>query len=162
MISIPTNQCVSAVPSQPWVVKPLSVSVRDEGDLRHVNPHLFKYKFKCEDVHTALNLLDKGYPLYTFDIKSAYHHVDIFPSHRSYLGFHWHYQGELTCFVFIVLPFGLSTAPYVFTKSSQAFRGSGKKVCMFLDDCLGGASSKVMASADAKDGYNDLSKLASS
>ena len=115
-----TNQCVSAVSIQPWVVNPLSVSVRDDGkkrlvlDPRHVNPHLFKYKFKCEDVHTALDLLDEEYHLYTF--KSAYHHIDIFPSHRSYLGFQWLYKGELTYFLFNVLPFRLSTAPYCFTK----------------------------------------------
>ena len=100
-----TTQRVSTVSNQPWVVNPLSVSVRDDEkkrlvlDLRHVNPQLFKYKFKCEDVHTALNLLDEGYHLYTFDIKSAHHHIDIFPIHRRYLGFHWYYQGEFSmCF----------------------------------------------------------------
>ena len=81
------NQCVSIVDSQPWVVNPLSVSVRGKGekrlvlDLRHINPHLYEYKFKCEDITTAQQLLGKSYYLYTFDIKSAYHHVEIFESH---------------------------------------------------------------------------------
>ena len=81
------NQCVSIVESQPWVVNPLSVSVQDKGkkwlilDLRHVNHHLYKYKFKCEDITTAQQLLGKSYFLYTFDIKSLYHHVEIFESH---------------------------------------------------------------------------------
>ena len=99
--------CISIVNSQPRVVNPLTVSVRAEGkkrlvlDLRHVNPQ---------------QLLAEGYYLYTFNIKSAYHHVEIFDSHRTYLGFQWPYQGKPTYFVFNVLPFGLSTAPYIFTK----------------------------------------------
>ena len=148
------------VDSQPWVVNPLSVSVRDDGkkrlvlDLRHVNPHLNKYKFKCEDVTVAQQLLGEGYYLYTFDIKSAYHHVDIFESHRTYLGFQCQHHGKPTFFVFNVLPFGLSTAPYTFTKLLKPvvshWRGSGIRVCMFLDDGLGGNSSLESASVDAE------------
>lgn len=154
------NQCVDVVDSQPWVVNPLSVSVRDDGkkrlvlDLRHVNPHLYKYKFKCEDIAVAQLLLGEGYYLYTFDIKSAYHHVDIFESHRTYLGFQWQHHGKPTFFVFNVLPFGLSTAPYTFTKLLKPvvshWRGSGIRVCMFLDDGFGGNSSLESASADAQ------------
>lgn len=59
------------------IVNPLTVSVRAKGkkrlvlDLRHVNPHLFKCKFKCEDISTAQQHLGEGYYLYTFDIKNA-------------------------------------------------------------------------------------------
>lgn len=163
------TQCISVVESQPWVVNPLTVSTRDDGkrrlvlDLRHVNPHLFKYKFKCEDITTAQDLLGEGYYLYTFDIKSAYHHVEIFQSHRTYLGFQWSYQGKATYFVFNVLPFGLSTAPYIFTKLLKPvishWRGSGKRICMFLDDGLGGNSSKESATVDAKAVKEDLGQL---
>ena len=142
--------CVSIVHSPPWVVNPLTVSVRAEEkkrlvlDLRQVNPHLFKYKFKCEDISTAQQLLGEGYYLYTFDIKSAYHHVEIFDSHRTYLGFQWSYQGKPTYFVFDVLPFGMSTAPYIFTKVLKPvinyWRRTGRRICMFLDDGLGGNS----------------------
>ena len=130
---------------------------------RHVNPHLFKYKFKCEDISTAQDLLGEGYYLYTFDIKSAYHHVEIFQSHRTYMGFQWFYQGKATYFVFNVLPFSLSTAPYIFTKLLKPlighWRGSGKRICMFLDDGLGGNSSKQSATVDAKAVKEDLDRL---
>ena len=59
------TNCISVINTQPWVVNPLTVAVRVEGkkrlvlDLRHVNPHLFKYKFKCEDISTAQQLLGK-------------------------------------------------------------------------------------------------------
>ena len=161
--------CISIVHSPPWVVNPLTVSVRAEGkkrlvlDLRHVNPHLFKYKFKCEDISTAQQLLGEGYYLYTFDIKSAYHHVEIFDSHRTYLGFQWPYQGKPTYFVFNVLPFGMSTAPYIFTKVLKPvinyWRSAGRRICMFLDDGLGGNSCKESASTDAIAVRADLAKL---
>ena len=145
------------------------MSTQDDGkrrlvlDLRQVNPHLFKYKFKCEDVSTAQDLLGEAYYLYTFDIKSAYHHVEIFQSHRTYLGFQWCCQGKATYFVFNVLPFGLSTVPYIFTKLLKPlishWRGSGKRICMFLDDGLGGNSSKGSATVDAKAAKADLGQL---
>lgn len=163
------NHCIDIVDSQPWVVNPLSVSARDDGkkrlvlDLRHVNTHLYKYKFKCEDVVIAKQLLGEGYYLYTFDIKSAYHHVDIFESHRTYLGFQWQHHGKPTFFIFNVLPFGLSTAPYTFTKLLKPvvshWKGSGLRVCMFLDDRLGGNFSLESALVDAKSVENSLSKL---
>ena len=149
--------CISIVHSPPWAVNPLTVSGRAEGkkrlvfDLRHVNPHLFKYKFKCKDISTAQQLLGEGYYLYTF--KSAYHHVEIFDSHRTYLGFQWPYPGKPTYFVFNVLPFGMSTAPYIFTMVLKPvinyWRSAGKRICMFLDDGLGGNSCEESASTDA-------------
>ena len=153
------NQCINIVDSQPWVVNPLSVSARDDGkkclvlDLHHVNPHLYKYKFKCEDVTVAQQLLGEGYYPYTFDIKSAYHHVDILKAIERI----WDSSGSIMAnqhFVFNALPFGLSTAPYTFTKLLKPvvshWRGSGIRVCMFLDDGLGGNSSLQSASVDAE------------
>ena len=46
--------------------------------------------------------------LCTFDLKSGYHHVEP----QKFLGFEW----DSKFFVFMVLPFGLATACYVFTK----------------------------------------------
>ena len=80
---------------------------------------------------------------FTFDLKSGYHHVEIFPDHRQYLGFSWRFDFGVKYFVFSVLPFGLSSAPYIFTKLVRAlvgyWRGLGRRVVMFLDDGIGGA-----------------------
>ena len=80
----------------------------------------------------------------TFDLKSGYHHVEIFPDHRQYLGFSWCYGSEIKYFVFNVLPFGLSSAPYIFTKLVRSlvnyWRGLGRRVVTFLDDGIGGSS----------------------
>ena len=139
--------CISIAYSQPWVVNPLTASVRAEGKKRLV---LDKHKFKCEDISTAQELLGEGYYLYTFDIKSVYHHTEIFDSHKTYLAFHRRYKGKPTYFAFNVLPFGMSTAPYIFTKVLKAvinyWRSAGRRICMFLNDGLGGNSCKGSAS----------------
>ncbi len=77
-----------------------------------------------------------------FDLKSGYHHVDIFPGHRKYLGFSWTFKnGVQRFFEFNVLPFGLSTAPYIFTKLLRPlvklWRSRGFHSLVYLDDGLG-------------------------
>ena len=56
--------------------------------------------------------------MFSFDLKSGYHHIEIAEEHQTYLGFSWNLQGSQSSryFVFAVLPFGLSTAPCIFTK----------------------------------------------
>ena len=55
--------------------------------------------------------------VFSFDLKSGYHHVDIFPDHRKFLAFSWHFgTNRVRYFQFTVLPFGLSSAPFIFTK----------------------------------------------
>ena len=54
--------------------------------------------------------------LFKFDLKSGYHHLDIFKPHQRYLGFAWEVNSNPSYFVFTVLPFGLATACYAFTK----------------------------------------------
>ena len=76
--------------------------------------------------------------LYIFDLKSGYHHVDIHQSCWKYLGFRWNNEGVETYFVFKVLPFGLSSACYFFTKLLcpllKFWRGHGFKMVVYLDD----------------------------
>ena len=55
--------------------------------------------------------------LFKFDLKIGYHHVEIFQEHRKYLSFYWDFDdGVNRYYSFSVLPFGLSSVPYVFTK----------------------------------------------
>ena len=81
--------------------------------------------------------------MFYFDLKSGYHHVEIFEGHQTYLGFSWkHSISNLVKFyVFTVLPFGLSSAPHVFTKLlkplKKHWRYRGLCVAVFLDDGWG-------------------------
>ena len=91
------NRCVEVLDYPPAIVNPLSVSIQSSGkkrlilDLRHVNLYIFKQKFKCEDLKVALKVLSKGFYLFKFDLKSGYHHVEIFPDHRRF----WLFPGIL-------------------------------------------------------------------
>ena len=81
-------------------------------NLRHVNRSLWKQKFKYEDLRVVMMLFGPGEWMFSFDLKSGYHHIDVAQKYRKYLGFSW--EGAL--YRCVVLPFGLSSAPYVFTK----------------------------------------------
>ena len=41
--------------------------------------------------------------MFSFDLKSDYHHVEMYEPHRHYLGFQWQYEGRAKCFEFTVL-----------------------------------------------------------
>ena len=82
-------ECVCA----PTVVNPLSVSIQASGnkkrlilDLRYPNQFLTKSKIKFEDAKTMLySLIDCSQNrLFSFDIKSGFHHIDIFPQTKSF------------------------------------------------------------------------------
>ena len=135
---------VIEVNKSPWVVNPLTVSIQPNGkkrlilDLRYVNKHLNKQKVKYEDWKVALAYFQKGAYMISFDLKSGYHHVDIHPDFQTFLGFSWKFSDQTKYFIFTVLPFGLSTAPYIFTKVlkpiEKYWRFQGINIALFLDD----------------------------
>ena len=108
----------------PLVISPLSVSVQPGGkkrlilDLRYVKISLVKKHVKYEDWKVAMPYFDIGSFMFTFDLKSGYHHIEIFDQHLTYLGLAWTYNSskETKFYKFTGLPFGLSTAPRIFTK----------------------------------------------
>lgn len=132
----------------PFMVNPLSVSVQPCGkkrlilDLRQLNNHLQKQKFKYEDHKTALNYFQLGVYMVSFDLKSGYHHIDIHRDFQCFLGFSWKFANSDRnhYFVFTVLPFGLSSAPFIFTKVlkplERYWRLLGVNIALFLDDGL--------------------------
>ena len=73
------------LPQVPFVCVPLSVVFNNSGkkslvhDLRHENKFLRKPKFKHEDIYTALEMAGVGDFKVSFDLQSAYHHIDIHP-----------------------------------------------------------------------------------
>ena len=83
----------------PHICSPLSVVESSSGKKRlviNLNRFLWKQKYKYEDLRV---LLERGDYMFSFDLKSGYHHVDIAKEHWQYLGFSWQ-----TCFyVFTVL-----------------------------------------------------------
>ena len=129
------------------VCNPLGVAVNSSGkprlilDLRYVNQHLRSCKFKYEDVRTAADLFHKGDWFFKFDYTSGYHHLEIFPGHTPFLGFSWCVDSHCKFYKFTVLPFGLSTGPYIFTKVQRTltkhWRSQGIRIFTYLDDGAG-------------------------
>ena len=152
-------ELVSQVPeSHLKVVNPLSVSVQSSGkkrlilDLRYVNKHIFKQKFKFEDWRVTLDYFEKGCYFTKFDLKSGYHHLDIFPDHQAYLGCSWVMPGrDKKFFMFTVLPFGLSSALFIFSKLfrplGKLWRSLGIHSVVYLDDGLDVERSETSSSA---------------
>ena len=143
--------CIKEVPEQPYICSPLSV-VEGSGkkkrlviNLRHLNKFLWKQRFKYEDLRVAMLLFEQGDYLFSFDLKSGYHHVDIADHHCKYLGFAW--DGHF--YVLTVLPFGLATACYMFTKLLRPlvryWRAGGLRILVYLDDGLCAVAGKVEA-----------------
>ena len=116
-------------PCPPVVLNPLSVSIQPTGkkrlilDLRHVNFFVKKSKIKFEDTKSFLECLVASPCAWacSFDIKSGYHHIEIFESDQQFLGFSWVFDGVTKYFQFTVLPFGLSVGPYFFFQSYETF-----------------------------------------
>ena len=130
----------------PHVVNPLSVSVQPSGklrlilDLRHVNQYVSKNSVKYEDWRTALTYFQTDAFMIAFDLKSGYHHIDIHPESQKFLGFAWKGPKDRSClyYVFTVLPFGLSSAPFIFNKClkplQKCWRKQGISIALCLDD----------------------------
>ena len=93
-----------------------------------------------------MKIFDEGFYFATFDLKSGYHHIKIHEKDIGYLGFSWDFGGRTRYFVFIVMPFGLSPASYVFTKVLRPFikkwRGEGIRCIIYVDDGIHGAAGK--------------------
>jgi len=66
------------------VCSPLSVVENSTGklrlviNLRYLNQFLWLDKFKYEDLRTAMLMFQKDDYVFSFDLKSGYHHVDIY------------------------------------------------------------------------------------
>ena len=157
--------CIKEVTEIPYCCNPLTVAegkkLRLVLDLRHVNEYLDFPKFKYENLKVAAKHLQKDNYFCTFDLKSGYHHIDIHPDDQKYLGFSWTFEdGTTRYFQFVVLPFGLASACYVFTKVTKPlvkkWRKSGMRCTMYLDDGICSAVTYGMASFHSGIIRNDL------
>lgn len=148
------NNLIKEVATVPHVVNPLSVAENSVGkkrlilDLRYVNKHIYTEKIKFDDWKCFQNFLTaKSKFLFKFDLKSGYHHVDINENFQKFLGFSWLVDGKIKHFVFTVLPFGLSSAPFIFTKLVRPlvkyWRKNLIRIACFLDDGISVAESLI-------------------
>lgn len=105
-------------------------------NLKKLNKFVKSDHFKMEDIRTATRLINKNSFMVNLDLKEAYFLLSIYEGHRKYLRFHF----NKTLYEFTCLPFGLSSAPYIFTKILQPatalLRSTGLLSVRYLDDYL--------------------------
>ena len=86
-------------------------------NLKRLNQYIHCEKFRMETLANILQVIQLNDHMISLDLKDAYLHVPILPAHRKYLRFAFRDpHGTLQVYQWNVLPFGLSTAPRVFTK----------------------------------------------
>ena len=114
-------------------------------NLKALNRLVNTEHFKMEGIHTVKDLLKPGDWLAKVDFKDAYFAIPIHQTHWRYLRF----QALRKMFHFACLPFGLSSAPWVFTKTLKPvlalLREMGMHLVAYIDDILILAESKGMA-----------------
>lgn len=122
--------------SRLFVVPKSSGGWRPVIDLSLLNQHLRVPRFKMETIESIAPALQDSHWAVSIDLSDAYFHVPIHPSARPLLRF----VCDGTVFQFRALPFGLATAPFVFTWILRPFvrrlREQGIQIHVYLDDWL--------------------------
>lgn len=140
MLSSGTIELCEPISDQ--VISPIFLIDKPSGrkrfiiNLRRLNNFVKKEHFKMDDWRTVVKLMQKDWFMCTIDLKDAYYLIPIHQSSRKYLRFE--FKNDL--YEFCCLPFGLSSAPYVFTKIMKPIVSFLHKqgICcsIYLDDLI--------------------------
>ena len=98
--------------SRLFLVPKKSGDMRPVINLKTINTFVVYQHFKMENINSLSDILRPNDFIATIDLKDAYFTVPIHSGYSKFLRFYW--RGVL--YEFIALPFGLSSAPRVFTK----------------------------------------------
>lgn len=136
--------------TKPTCVSPLTVSKKfgRDGTIKNrlcwdgsrcVNLYVKNQKVVLSHLLRALDITRNQDFQVTYDLKSAYHHVRIHPSQTTYLGAAIPKpDGSTQYFVFLYLPFGLSSAVHCLTKLFKPVNAyiheKGIRHSIYLDD----------------------------
>lgn len=114
-------------------------------DMRRLNTFLVRKRFKYEGLRTILRLVGKGFWMWSLDLAQGYHHLSMRVDAQKYLGIQW----KGVTYVYTVLPFGLATSPWAFTKLIKVpvtfFRRNGVRMSAYLDDLFFTAPTRELA-----------------
>jgi hypothetical protein len=118
-------------------------------NLKRLNEYVCYEKFKQETFTFVLELIQPNDWFISLDLRSAYWSVPIHEDYIKFLKFQW--RNEL--YTFVCLPFGLSSAPFVFTKILKpvygSFRQQGIRCSYYIDDSIGMNKNRDMCESDA-------------
>ena len=147
----------------PWVSPTFVVhggKARLVIDLRAINRHIRTRVFQYQRLPSFLETLVPGDHLVSWDVKDAFYHVRILPTHRKFFRF------VVAGVVYEprVLPFGMKLSPWVWTKLMRpvvaALRLQGYRVNAYVDDFAStGRGPHPSTAAAATAGRRDILEL---
>ncbi len=128
-----------------YFIVPKDGGLRPILDVRLLNRSVMRLKFRMLTVKQVVSQIRSEDWFVTIDLKDAYFHISILPSHRKFLRFA--FRGK--AYQYRVLPFGLALSPRTFTKCVDAalapLRLQGIRILNYIDDWLILANSEQMA-----------------
>ncbi|KAL4522843.1 hypothetical protein Ndes2526B_g07670 [Nannochloris sp. 'desiccata'] len=126
---------------RPHLVNSLGVVLKDSEARLVMGPMVLnrwqrRWPLEYENLSLAEDFLQPGDYVFKDDAKAGYHHIPIHPDYWKYLVVEW--QGKYYYFKF--LPFGLSSACYVYTQfqlvANRVLRLYGAEMLQYIDDSL--------------------------
>ena len=136
VVPVPLDQKETGYYSTYFIVPKKDGGLRPILNLKWFNFHVTKVTFRMETLPAVIETLSPGLWLASIDLKDAYFHVAMNPVHQKFLRFFW----EGRAYQYVTLPFGLTSAPRVFTKVLAPvvahIRTLGVHICAYLDDLL--------------------------
>ena len=119
-----------------FIVEKKNGKFRPVINLRKLNEYVRYDHFKQETFRVVIDLIQKNDYMTSVDLKDAYFSVPIHISCQKYLKFTW----RSILYSFRCLPFGLKSAPYVFTKLLKPvyamFRQRNIRCSYYIDDSI--------------------------
>ena len=142
-IEVVSNPSSPGFYSRLFAIPKASGGFRPILDLSPLNKFLRKVKFRMDSSETIRREVRPNDWASSLDLKDAYFHIKIHPADRKWLRFTW--RGMV--YQFKVLPFGLSLAPWAFTRVVKDLvavcRPKKIRLHTYLDDWL------ILASREA-------------
>jgi len=128
-------------------------------NLKKINEYIDIVHFKMEDYRAVCNLLQEDSYMASVDLQDAYHLIPVLRDQQKYLRFRW--RGKL--YQYTCLPFGLATAPRVFTKVMRpvmaSLRSEGNLSVQYLDDILLLGLTKMLCNINVQHTVSLLKRL---
>jgi hypothetical protein len=110
-------------------------------DLSVLNQHLIVLHFKMETNRSIRGSIHLGMWTTFLDLTDAYFHIPISPKFLKFLRFVW----EDRVYAFKTMPFGLSTAPLIFTRIFQGVVAHLHSQSIFIHSYLADSLLKNMS-----------------
>ncbi|XP_069593228.1 uncharacterized protein [Ranitomeya imitator] len=116
LVQVPEGQEGRGFYSPLFLISKPDGSFRTIINLKKLNSFVKNHTFKMESIRSTIKLLFPNCMMGGIDLKDAYYHLPIHDRYQKYLRVAVTINGEVHHFQYTAMPFGLSTAPRIFTK----------------------------------------------